>query len=123
MSNIDYTIDITKPKCTGDIEYGAMTFLRNSNPNGISPELLSDKDGSYLRLAVARDAYTKATDGEPDTRDRCELRDSKLQLGTPVWYSFVPFSLGRRLPAALTGFSSENAIETAAFSALRLRTW
>ena len=88
MSAIDYTIDITKPKCTGDIEYGAMTFLRNSNPNGISPELLSDQDGSYLRLALARDAYTKATDGEPDTRDRCELRDSKLQLGTPVWYSF-----------------------------------
>ena len=86
--NLDYTIDITKPKCVGDIQYGAMTFLRNNNPNGLSPQLKRDKGGAYLRLAVEKDAYTKATDGEPDMRDRCELRDSKVKLGTAVWYSF-----------------------------------
>jgi len=41
-----------------------------------------------LRLAVKKGAYQNATDGEPDMRDRCELRDGKLSLGTPVWYSF-----------------------------------
>ncbi|MBV8361416.1 MAG: hypothetical protein JO189_26280, partial [Deltaproteobacteria bacterium] len=30
----------------------------------------------------------KATDGDPTKCDRCELRDDKLPLGTPVWYSF-----------------------------------
>ena len=37
---------------------------------------------------MARDAYTEATSGDFERCDRCELRDPKLQLGTPVWYSF-----------------------------------
>lgn len=88
--SLDYAIDIAHPKigANGDIDYGGMTFLRNNNPNGIAPELRSDGNGAFLRLAVARDAYIQAKDGEPDMRDRCELRDGKLRLGTSVWYSF-----------------------------------
>jgi hypothetical protein len=47
-----------------------------------------DDRGPWLRLAVAKDAYLGATDGDPTKCDRCELRDDKLPLGTPVWYSF-----------------------------------
>jgi hypothetical protein len=68
---------------------GALTFYRNKNPNGLSPTLHEDDDrGPWLRLAVARDAYLGATDGDPTRCDCCELRDDKLPLGTPVWYSF-----------------------------------
>ena len=88
QSALDYEIDIAHPDVTGDIGYGAMTFLRNNNPNGLSPTLHHDGDGAWLRLAVARDAYTKASGGDPERCDRCELRDRKLPLGTPVWYSF-----------------------------------
>jgi hypothetical protein len=84
----NYDVDFTHGKCLGDIDYGAMTFLRNANPNGMVPELHDDADGPWLRLAVAKNAYTASTDGEPDLRDRCELRDGKLKLGTPVSYSF-----------------------------------
>src|SRR5208282_82951 len=84
-----YAVDIAHPNLPVDIGYGAMTFLRNNNPNGISPTLHQDDDrGAWLRLAVTKDAYTKATDGDPDRCDRCELRDKKVPLGTPVWYSF-----------------------------------
>lgn len=85
---LDYEVDIAHPNFPVDISYGAMTFLRNNNPNGISPTLYQDSDGAWLRLAVARDAYTKASDGDPERCDRCELRDKKVALGTPVWYSF-----------------------------------
>jgi hypothetical protein len=86
---LDYEVDITHPQIPGDIAYGAMTFFRNKNPNGLSPTLHSDDDsGPWLKLAVARGAYLKATDGDPARCDRCELRDDKLPLGTPVWYSF-----------------------------------
>jgi hypothetical protein len=86
---LDYEVYITHPLIPGDIGYGAMTFFRNKNPNGFSPTLHRDDDGSsWLRLAVARDAYLGATDGDPSKCDRCELRDDKLPLGTPVWYSF-----------------------------------
>jgi len=89
-SGIDYEIDITHPRFRGDIVYGPMTFFRNRNPNGLLPELHPEPDGGppSLRLAVARDAYPNATEGDPEKNDRCELRDSKLPLGTPVWYSF-----------------------------------
>lgn len=89
-SSIDYEVDITQPTLlSADIGYGAMTFLRNNNPNGFSPSLHNDNgDGAWLRLAVAKDAYTQASGGTPDRCDRCELRDKKLPLGTPVWYSF-----------------------------------
>jgi hypothetical protein len=86
---IDYEVDITHPQSRGDIGYGAMNFFRNKNPNGLSPTLCKDEDdGPWLRLAVARDAFTTATEGDPTRCDRCELRDDKLPLGTPVWYSF-----------------------------------
>jgi len=86
---IDYEIDIEhgKPLPSGDIDYGQITFYRNKSPNGLEPQLAKD-DGTYLRLAVQKDAYTKATDGTPKCCDRCELRDTTLRLGTPVWYSF-----------------------------------
>jgi Polysaccharide lyase len=88
-SPLDYEIDITHPKIPGDIAYGALTFYRDKNPNGLSPTLHEDDDsGPWLRLAVARDAYLGAKDGCPTKCDRCELRDDKLRLGTPVWYSF-----------------------------------
>jgi hypothetical protein len=90
-SGIDYEIDITRPSAqpNGDISYGAMTFFRNKSPNGLSPELHLEPDGSSsLRLAVARDAFVSAPGDDALKNDRCELRDKKLPLGTPVWYSF-----------------------------------
>jgi hypothetical protein len=88
-SPLDYEIDITHPQLPIDISYGALTFFRNKNPNGFSPTLNEDDDGGpWLRLAVAKDAYLGATDGDATRCDRCELRDDKLPLGTPVWYSF-----------------------------------
>jgi hypothetical protein len=82
-------VDITHPQIPGDIAYSSMTFYRNKNPNGLSPTLHDDDDrGPWLRLAVAKDAYLGATDGDPTKCDRCELRDDKLALSTPVWYSF-----------------------------------
>jgi hypothetical protein len=88
-SPLEYEVYITHPQIPGDISYGALTFFRNKNPNGLSPTLHEDNDrGPWLRLAVARDAYLGATDGDPTKCDRCELRDDKLPLGTPVWYSF-----------------------------------
>jgi hypothetical protein len=88
--SLGYEIDITHPKCRGDLVYGAMTFFRNKNPNGLAPELHQDDEGEppWLRLAVARNAYRDATEGDPERCDRCELRDTKLSLGTAVWYSF-----------------------------------
>lgn len=84
-----YQIDIAHPQVHGDVGYGAMTFLRDKNPNGWPPTLHSDDDrGPWLRLAVQKDAYLGATGGSPETNDRCELRDGKLPLGTPVWYAF-----------------------------------
>jgi len=88
-SPLNYEADITHPQILGDISYGPLTFYRNRNPNGLSPTLHEDNDrGPWLRVAVARDAYLGATDGDPTRCDRCELRDDKLPLGTPVWYSF-----------------------------------
>ena len=88
---IDYEIDLTRPNAqpNGDISYGAMTFFRNKCPNGLSPELHLEPDGgsSSLRLAVARNAYLGVPGDDALKNDRCELRDSKLSLGTPVWYS------------------------------------
>jgi polysaccharide lyase-like protein len=86
---IDYDIDIEHGTIlsSGDINYGQIRFYRDKSPNGFAPELRKD-DGIYLRLAVQRDHYRKATDGDPKSCDRCELRDTKLRLGTPVWYSF-----------------------------------
>jgi hypothetical protein len=88
--DLDYTIDIAHPTvhANGDIDYGGMTFLRDNNPNGIAPELRQEGDADFLRLAVAKNAFTAAKEGEPDMRDRCELRDGKIRLGTSVWYSF-----------------------------------
>jgi len=90
--SLDYEIDIAngKESANFDIDYGKMKFPRNKNPNGIAPEFRPDGDGGFLRLAVARGAYTEATDddSEPNMRDRCELRDDKVPLGTSVWYSF-----------------------------------
>ncbi|HEV2302410.1 MAG TPA: hypothetical protein VGR91_12655 [Stellaceae bacterium] len=84
-----YQIDIAHPMIHGDIGYGAMTFWRNRNPNGLAPTVQRDDGGEpWLRLAVAKDAYPGATAGSPETNDRCELRDDKLPLGTPVSYSF-----------------------------------
>lgn len=87
--DIGYEIDIEHGSALpcGNIEYGQITFYRNKSPNGLVPELRKD-DGAYLRLAVQKDQYTSATDGTPKSCDRCELRDTKLALGTPVWYSF-----------------------------------
>src|SRR5690349_3247367 len=85
--SLDYTIDIEHPSvhASGDIgygnarasgDYGKMTFYRNRTPNGLPPELHLESDGSpSLKLAVARDAYTKATSGDYERCDRCELRD------------------------------------------------
>jgi hypothetical protein len=53
-ASLDYTVDITRPNITGDIGYGPMMFLRNNNPNGLSPTLHKDQDGgAWPRLAVA----------------------------------------------------------------------
>jgi len=100
-ASLDYEIDIEHPSihATGDIGFGnvgssggdfsKMTFYRNRSPNGLPPQLHREADGRLsLKLAVARDAYTKATDGDFERCDRCELRDPKLELGTTVWYSF-----------------------------------
>ena len=66
-SPLDYEIDITHPQIPGDISYGALTFYRNRNPNGLSPTLHEDSDRApWLRLAVAKDAYLGATDGDPN---------------------------------------------------------
>jgi hypothetical protein len=87
--DLAYEADIAHPNLPIDIGYGALTFFRNKNPNGLSPTLHSDAAaGPWLRLAVKKDAYTAATAGTPDRCDRCELRDGKVKLGTPVWYSF-----------------------------------
>jgi hypothetical protein len=84
FAQLDYEVDITHPQIPGDISYGALTFYRNKNPNGLSPTLHEDDDrGPWLRLGVARDAYLGATDGCPTKCDRCELRDDKLPLGDP----------------------------------------
>jgi hypothetical protein len=89
-ADIAYSVDVSKPVDggNGDIAFGPLQFFRKKNPNGIEPTLYSDGDGTFLRLAVAKGAYKEATDGEPDMRDRCELRDDKLPLGTSVSYSF-----------------------------------
>jgi len=88
-TSLDYEVDITRPTAIGnDIGYGAMTFLRQNNPNGLVPTLHDNADGPWLRLVVAKDAFTRATAGSPDVNDRCELRDKKVPLGTPVWHSF-----------------------------------
>ncbi len=89
QDTIDYAVNIGQPSCLGDINFGAMTFWRNKNPNGLAPTLHSDdEEGPWLRLAVAKDAYPKATAGTPERCDRCELRDKKVHLGTPVSYTF-----------------------------------
>jgi len=99
-SSLDYAVDIEHASvhANGDIGYGnvqpngdyrKMTFYRNRSPNGLTPELYPEPNGGPpLKLAVARDAYLDATDGDYERCDRCELRDPKLRLGTPVWYSF-----------------------------------
>lgn len=100
-ASLDYEIDIEHPSIhdNGDIAYGnlrpgggefsKLTFYRNRSPNGFRPELCPEGEGGpSLRLAVARDAYLDAPDGDYERCDRCELRDPKLDLGTPVWYSF-----------------------------------
>jgi len=88
--DLDYQIDITNPapQLNGDIVYGKMTFLRNRNPNGLKPELVEEADGPSLRLAVVRDGFPGIASDDATRNDRCELRDAKLPLGTPVWYSF-----------------------------------
>jgi hypothetical protein len=89
--DIAYSVDVSQSsdEGNGDIAYGPLKFYRNRNPNGISPTLGSDPGGPYLRLAVAKDAYGKAADPvDASQRDRCELRDGKLGLGTAVAYSF-----------------------------------
>jgi hypothetical protein len=92
MANSDplaYDLDIQNPAETnGDLDYRGMRFIRNSNPNGVRPQFVVDKTQPYLCLAVQKDSYTGATDGEPNMRDRCELRDGKIPLGTPVIYAF-----------------------------------
>jgi len=91
VSSRDFQIDITHPtpQSNGDIFYGEMKFLRSKNPNGCLPELHEETDGTpSLRLAVARDAYLGVNTDDALRNDRCELRDAKLKLGTPVWYSF-----------------------------------
>ena len=94
-ASIDYDLDIENPKVSpsDDIDYGAMKFPRASNPNGLLPALQSDpKDtgGPWLRLAVAKGTYAPPPGPCPTApiNDRCELRDGKLALGTPVVYSF-----------------------------------
>lgn len=91
-SPLDYEVDITRPspQPNGDISYGPITFFRNKNPNGLLPELYPEPDGgsASLRLAVKRDAYLDAPGCDALKNDRCELRDSKLPLGTAVCYSF-----------------------------------
>src|SRR5579859_5244556 len=95
MSSSDdlaYSVDVSQATAAGngDIAYGPLKFFRTKNPNGISPTLGSDGDGAYLRLAVAAGAYGAPVDDPVDAsqRDRCELRDGKLPLGTAVAYSF-----------------------------------
>ena len=83
-----YTIDLSAPENVGDIVFGAMKFDRAGSPNGVRPHVMTDADELCLRLAVRNGAYTDATGGEPTARDRCELRDGKIELGTPVLYSF-----------------------------------
>src|SRR5260370_27555419 len=89
--DIAYSVDVSQSTVegNGDIAYGPLKFYRDKNPNGISPTLGSDAGGAYLRLAVAKDAYGGAADPvDAAQRDRCELRDGKLYLGTAVAYSF-----------------------------------
>ena len=90
--DIAYSVDVSQSadEGNGDIAYGPLKFYRDKNPNGISPTLGSDAGVPYLRLAVAKDAYGAPVADKEDAsqRDRCELRDGKLRLGTAVAYSF-----------------------------------
>jgi Polysaccharide lyase len=89
--DIAYSVDVSQStdEGHGDIGYGPLKFYRDKNPNGIGPTLGADTDGHYLRLAVAKGAYGKAADpADANQRDRCELRDDKLRLGTAAAYSF-----------------------------------
>ena len=66
----------------------AATFLRDNCQNGFAPEIIAGPDGDFLRLSVAKGAYGAAQGGEPLKYDRCELRDTKILIGTPVAYAF-----------------------------------
>jgi hypothetical protein len=47
---IDYDVDLGHPQIGTDIAYGAMTFYRNKNPNGVLPTLQQDDEGApWLR--------------------------------------------------------------------------
>jgi hypothetical protein len=72
---------------TGDVEFAALTYLRDRNPNGLI-EVLA---GGGVRLTVKKDAYRLAKRGEGDLYDRAELREAKgaqLPAGSAVWYRF-----------------------------------
>lgn len=83
-----YTLSLPGSRGPTGIDYGGLTFLRDNCPNGVEPTVVSDPEGAYLRLCVEKNAYLDATLGEPRARDRCELRDRKLSLGTAVQYEF-----------------------------------
>ena len=85
---IDSALRLPGRKGPTGIDYGGLTFSQDNCPNGLEPDLRSEPEGDYLRLCVQRDAYLGAAQGEPRARDRCELRDTKLHLGTPVQYAF-----------------------------------
>ncbi len=85
---IDYALRLPGRKGPTGIDYGGLTFSQDNCPNGVEPTVHCEPDGDYLRLCVQRDAYLGAAQGEPQARDRCELRDTKLPLGTPVQYDF-----------------------------------
>ncbi|GLS21495.1 hypothetical protein GCM10007874_45120 [Labrys miyagiensis] len=86
--SLTYNMSLPGTGVPADVDFGGLKFLRNSCPNGLQPQVLTEAEGDYLRLCVQKDAYLAATDGEPSERDRCELRDSKVKLGTAGEYSF-----------------------------------
>jgi hypothetical protein len=78
------------PNDDPDIIFGALTFYRKKNPDGLAPVIVDAGDGMRaIRLAVQTGAYVGPLDDPADAaNDRCELREVKSPLGTEVWYGF-----------------------------------
>ena len=84
-------LDAAPMRKDDDLAYAGMAFYRERNPDGEMPVIVEQPGhGRAIRLTVRRDAYPHATSegSENVLRDRCELRDARIPLGTEVWYGF-----------------------------------
>lgn len=88
MTGIAYNADLASGW------FHPLTFERDANPNGLSPEVRYADGGSAVTLAVRAGAYPFATRGEPGKCDRCELRDPVLPMAVESWHAF-----SMRIPA------------------------